>query len=145
MPSNNSKYAPEFREQTARHIIETGKSATSVSEELGIDTNTVCRWVRDFRKKYDLPRWNEERKRRQKSEMARSDVELLWENKTLMKEVKKREKRIADLEEEKAILKKSLLPSSRNPGLGIPLNHPGISGEFYFTCLEPFRASSPVV
>ena len=68
MPSNNSKYTPEFREQTARHIVETGKSATSMAEDLSIDVNTVCRWVREFRKKHDLPSWTEERKRSQKSE-----------------------------------------------------------------------------
>jgi len=54
MPSNKSKYSPEFREQTARHILESGKSATSMAEELKIDTNTVCKWVRDYRKKKSL-------------------------------------------------------------------------------------------
>jgi len=29
MPSNNKKYSEEMREQTAKHIIESGKSATS--------------------------------------------------------------------------------------------------------------------
>ena len=38
MPSNNKKYSEEMREQTAKHIIESGKSATSMAEELGIDT-----------------------------------------------------------------------------------------------------------
>ena len=48
MPSNNSKYSQEMREQTARLVIESGKSATSMAEEMGIDTNTVCKWVRDY-------------------------------------------------------------------------------------------------
>jgi len=34
---------------------ESGKSATSVGEEMVIDKNTVCRWVRDYRRKYNLP------------------------------------------------------------------------------------------
>lgn len=34
MPSNNSKYTEELREQTAKFILETGKSATSVAEEI---------------------------------------------------------------------------------------------------------------
>ena len=55
MPSNNSKYTEEFREQTVKHIFETGKSATRMAEEMGIDTNTVCRWVRDYRRKYNMP------------------------------------------------------------------------------------------
>ena len=48
MPSNRTKYSEEMREQTAKYIMDSGKSATSVAEELGIDTNTVCRWVRDY-------------------------------------------------------------------------------------------------
>ena len=54
MPSNNSKYTQEIREKTARYILENKKSATSVAEEMGIDTNTVCRWVRDYIRKYNL-------------------------------------------------------------------------------------------
>ena len=61
MPSNNSKYTEEFREQTVRHILETGKSATSMAEEMGIDTNTVCRWVRDYRRKNNMPTYAEEK------------------------------------------------------------------------------------
>ena len=41
MPSNNSKYSQEMREETANYILENGRSATSVAEELGIDVNTV--------------------------------------------------------------------------------------------------------
>ena len=34
MPSNRTKYSQEMREQTAKFIIESGKSATSVAEEM---------------------------------------------------------------------------------------------------------------
>ena len=61
MASNNSKYSQEVREETAKFIIESGKSATSVGEEMGIDKNTVCRWVRDYRRKYNLPSYAEEK------------------------------------------------------------------------------------
>ena len=33
MPSNNSKYSDEMREQTAKYVLESGKSATSVADE----------------------------------------------------------------------------------------------------------------
>lgn len=108
MPSNRSKYSPEFREQTARHIIESGKSATSMAEELNIDVNTVCRWVRDFRKKHDMPTWSEEQRRRPRQNGI-SDVELLEKNKELEKLIKRQKKQIVELEEEKSILKKSLV------------------------------------
>lgn len=52
MSSNNSKYRQELREKTAKFIIESKKSATSIREETGIDKNTVCRWVRGYRRKY---------------------------------------------------------------------------------------------
>lgn len=41
MPSNNSKYTQEIREQTVKYILENGKSATSVAEEMGMNKNTV--------------------------------------------------------------------------------------------------------
>ncbi|MFA5380864.1 MAG: hypothetical protein WC296_02855 [Candidatus Izemoplasmatales bacterium] len=47
MPSNNSKYSEEMRERTVLHNLSSGKLATLVAEELGNDTNTVCKWVRD--------------------------------------------------------------------------------------------------
>ena len=37
MPSNNTKYSEEMRTQTAAYILESGKSATSVAEENGIN------------------------------------------------------------------------------------------------------------
>lgn len=61
MSSNNSKYSREMRDRTARHVIESRKSATSVGEELGIDKNTVCRWIREYRRKNNLPSYAEEK------------------------------------------------------------------------------------
>jgi len=44
-----------MRTQTAEHILRSGKSATSVAEGMGIDTTTLCRWVRDYRTAKGLP------------------------------------------------------------------------------------------
>ena len=55
MPSNNSKYSLEFRDQTAEHVLKSGKSATSMAKDLGIDANTACRWVRDYQKSMAFP------------------------------------------------------------------------------------------
>jgi len=105
MASNRNKYTPEFRESTAKFIIENNRSATSFAEEAGIDINTVCRWVRDYRRKHKLPSYAQSKGivYRQKS-----DSELLYEKKELEKELK-REKRLRLEEAEKVeILKKSL-------------------------------------
>ena len=113
MPSNNSKYTEEMREQTAKFILETGKSATSVAEEMGIDINTVCRWVRDYRRKHNMPSYAEEKGIR--TNPPKDSLELKIQNKELEAKLREKEKEIKRLntviqeEREKIeILKKSL-------------------------------------
>jgi len=95
MPSNNSKYTEEMRERTVQHILTSGKSATSVAEELGIDTNTVCRWVREHRRKNNLPSYLEE-----KGIIKRSEPKAPTDEKRKIRELeaklKAREKSLAD-------------------------------------------------
>ena len=95
MPSNNSKYTEELREQTAKFILETGKSATSVAEEMGIDTNTVCRWVRDYRRKHNMPSYAEEKGIR--TNPPKDSLELKIQNKELEAKLREKEKEIKRL------------------------------------------------
>jgi Transposase. len=104
MPSNNSKYSEEMRTQTAEHIIRSGKSATSVAEELGIDTNTVCRWVRDYHRAKGLPSYSEVKEQPKRS----ASRDMTQKVKKLEQELKKREKELRDEQEKVEILKKSL-------------------------------------
>lgn len=113
MPSNNSKYTEEFREQTVKLIFETGKSATRMAEEMGIDTNTVCRWVRDYRRKYNMPTYAEEKGI--KTHPPKDSIELRQRIKDLEsklkekdKEIERQAKRIREEQEKIEILKKSL-------------------------------------
>jgi len=106
MPSNNSKYTEEMREQTAKLIIESGKSATCFAEETGIYINTVCRWVRDYRRKHNLPTYAESKGIKPKHPV--SDRELIQKNKELERELKKKEKLLTEEKEKVEILKKSL-------------------------------------
>jgi len=106
MPSNNSKYTQEMRDQTAQFIIETGRSATSIAEEMGIDTNTVCRWVRDYRRMNKMPSWSEEKGR--KATKPVSERELVARNKELERELKRQAKQLDEEREKTEILKKSL-------------------------------------
>jgi len=81
MPSNNSKYTPEMREQTVRFILDSKKSASSVAEEMGIDKNTVCSWVRTFRRKNNMPSYAEAKGIKAKDQV--SDRELIQRNREL--------------------------------------------------------------
>ncbi|MCR4577525.1 MAG: helix-turn-helix domain-containing protein [Clostridiales bacterium] len=106
MPSNNSKYTQEMREQTAEYILRSGKSATSAAEELGIDTNTVCRWVRDYRRAHNMPSYAEAKGIVRKE--PKTEGELMYRIKKLERELKKKEKELADEKEKVEILKNSL-------------------------------------
>lgn len=106
MPSNNSKYSQEMRDQTVKYILEKNKSATQTAEEMGIDTNTVCRWVRDYRRKYNMPSYSEN-KGIKRSE-PKSQNELLYRVKELERETKQKDKELIDEREKVEILKKSL-------------------------------------
>jgi len=107
MPSNNSKYTEEIRTQTAEYILESKKSATSVAEEMGIDVNTVCRWVRDYRRKNKLPSYAEEKGIVRKN-ISVSEKEQGKKIKELEKQLKQKDKELQEEKEKIEILKKSL-------------------------------------
>lgn len=49
------KYSEEMKLQTIKYVLEGVESATKVSKELGIDTNSVCRWEREYREVQGMP------------------------------------------------------------------------------------------
>lgn len=113
MPSNNSKYSQEMRNQTAEFIIKNNKSATSVAEEMGIDVNTVCRWVRNYRRAHNLPSYAEEKGIGGKR--PETNQELKIRIRELEKQIKeeriksaKKDEIISEEKEKIEILKKSL-------------------------------------
>jgi transposase-like protein len=106
MPSPNTKYSPEVREQTAEFIVSSGKSATSVAEEMGIDVNTVCKWVREYRRTHDLPTYAEEKGFRSPTPV--SGAEFRAKARDLERELKRTEKLLLEEREKVEILKKSL-------------------------------------
>ena len=106
MPSNNSKYSPEMREEVAKLIINTGKSATSFAEEMGIDVNTVCRWVREYRRSHQMPSYAEAKGIKAKAPIT--DRELMQKNKELERVLKMRDQQVREEKEKVAILKKCL-------------------------------------
>lgn len=106
MPSNRTKYSDEMREETAKFIIESGRSATSVAEEMGIDTNTVCRWVRDYRRKHNMPSYKEEKGIGAKDSKKIDDER--FRIKVQEKEIRRLKKELQEEKTKVDILKKSL-------------------------------------
>ncbi len=77
-----------------------------MGEELGIDKNTVCRWIRDYRRKNNLPSYAEEKGFKRKA--PRSNSDLIFQVKELEKEIKLKNKQIEEERVKVEILKKSL-------------------------------------
>lgn len=94
------KYSSEMKEQTVKYVLEGGKSASKTAEELGIDKNTVCRWVREYGEAHKMPTYEVERKIKKQS----AD-ELIARNRELEKELRRKEGELAEEKEKVAILK----------------------------------------
>lgn len=80
---------------------------------MGIDTNTVCRWVRDYRRKHNMPSYAEEKGI--KAKPPKDSAELKLRIKELEKQLKEKEKlietqnkKLKEEQEKIEILKKSL-------------------------------------
>ena len=92
-----------MKEQTARMVIEGGKSATKTAKELGLDKNTVCRWVRDYRKKHNLPSYAQEKGI--VSNHPNDEADFKRKIKELEKVIKEKDKKLEE-EKEKIYRKK---------------------------------------
>ena len=89
-------YSIEYKIQAVKRVTEDGKSAAQVSRELGINVNTLREWLRKYRE--------------DKAESFVGSGNLRAEAKS----IKELEKRIKDLEEENAILKKAAAIFAQN-------------------------------
>ena len=70
------------------------KTATKIIKDIGVNPNTICRWVQEYRKQNNLPTYEEERRIRKVSV-----EELAAKNKELERKLKQREKELADEKE----------------------------------------------
>jgi transposase len=95
-------YNDEMRLQTVKLVLKGEKSATKIAKDIGVNPNTICRWVQEYRKQNNLPTYEEERRIRKVSV-----GELAAKNKELERKLKQREKELADEKETVEILKKS--------------------------------------
>ena len=95
-PKSRRKYDREFKEGAIRLILDGGRSVRSVAEDLGIHENMLHRWKKEYLE----------------------DREHAFPGKGHMKpheeEIFRLKRRIADLEEDRAILKKALAIFSKH-------------------------------
>jgi transposase len=91
------KFDREFKEGAVRLIVDGGRTIRSVSRDLGIHESVLQRWKREY-----LEDW--EHAFPGKGHMKPHEEEIF-----------KLKKKIADLEEDRAILKKALAIFSKHP------------------------------
>ena len=82
------QYEEEFKRQSVKHILQTGKTVAQVARELGISVNTLHGWVKKYKQE---PKFVKQRTFRSEDQKTNE-----------------MERRILDLEEENAILKKAM-------------------------------------
>jgi transposase len=93
--SEQTRYSPEFKKETIRLVTELGQDVKKVAKDIGVHENTVYKWIQLYK---DHPEEPFVGSGHQHSDEA---------------ELRKANKRIADLEQEVAILKKAIAIFSR--------------------------------
>jgi transposase len=76
---NYKKYSPEFREETARLVVETSRAIADVAREYGLSETTVGNWVRAYREKHageEPPLQLSERARLRELERKNREMEM---------------------------------------------------------------------
>ena len=96
-PRGRRRYDRDFKEGAVRLVLEGGRSVRSVARDLGIHENMLHRWKQEYLEdpEYAFPG---------KGHMKPHEEEIL-----------KLKRRIKDLEEDRAILKKALAIFSKHP------------------------------
>jgi len=51
VPGRGKRYAPEFKEQAAKRVVDNSLPIAQVARELGVNDTTLGFWVKDYRKK----------------------------------------------------------------------------------------------
>lgn len=87
MKDHGKRYSQEFKEDAIRLVLSNGRTVPSVADDLGINSQTLYRWIKEH---------NEAKENSEQSRMAKLEAELKAAN-----------KRVADLEETVTILKKA--------------------------------------
>lgn len=86
MPERYQKFSPEFRDESARLVVESSRPIAAVAREIGVGETTLGSWVKAYREKHaeeEAPLELSERARLR--ELERRTRELEMENTFLKK------------------------------------------------------------
>ncbi|MCH9730065.1 MAG: transposase [Actinomycetia bacterium] len=89
MSGKRRKYTPDFREQTTRRVIETGRTVAHAAAEIGVGEQMLGRWVRRLKRDEvdgsDTARVLDADERAELQRLRRENAELRLDRKHLNK------------------------------------------------------------
>ena len=97
MPKKRAVHSAEYKREALRRIIDGKESVSMVAAELGHSRQTVYRWIREFQS--------------DPNEAFRGNGNLTSQD----EEIRKLRRKVAELEEDRAILKKAAAFFAREP------------------------------
>jgi transposase len=89
------RYSAEFKIETIKLVTELGQDVRSVARDIGLHENTIYKWIQKYQENQEEPFVGSGHQRSEEAELRKAN------------------KKIADLEQEVAILKKAIAIFSR--------------------------------
>ena len=89
------RFAPEFKIETIKLVTELGQDVKTVARDIGVHENTIYKWIQKYQEDPKEPFVGSGHQRSEEAELRKAN------------------KKIADLEQEVAILKKAIAIFSR--------------------------------
>lgn len=89
------RYTPEFKIETIKLVTELGQDVRAVARDIGVHENTIYKWIQKYTENAEEPFVGSGHQRTEEAELRKAN------------------KKIADLEQEVAILKKAIAIFSR--------------------------------
>jgi transposase len=89
------RYSAEFKIETIKLVTELGQDVRSVARDIGVHENTIYKWIQKYQENHEEPFVGSGHQRSEEAELRKAN------------------KKIADLEQEVAILKKAIAIFSR--------------------------------
>ncbi len=89
------RYTPEFKIETIKLVTELGQDVRTVARDIGVHENTIYKWIQKYQENTKEPFVGSGHQRSEEAELRKAN------------------KKIADLEQEVAILKKAIAIFSR--------------------------------
>jgi transposase len=93
--SEGKRYSAEFKIETIKQVTELGQDVRTVARDIGVHENTIYKWIQTYHQNREEPFVGSGHQRTEEAELRKAN------------------KKIADLEQEVAILKKAIAIFSR--------------------------------